>query len=125
MAPPALVSDAPAPPVEDEPAPSVEEAPDSPELDAVSVALLEADSVPLEEDSVADDDPLAVEDASLAVDEASLAAEEPVSWLPPVLSPLPVMPPRTLLTAPPAAEVIPPTMLGYVSKLFVGGRGRG
>lgn len=113
MAPPSLVPDSPAPPVE--------VAPDSPELAAESVALEDAESVALE-DSVADDDSLAEEDASLAVDEASLAAEDPVSWLAPEVSlPPPVTPPMALLTASPAAEVIPPMMLGDVRELFVQG----
>lgn len=112
----------------DSPAPPVEVAPDSPELVAVSVA--EEDSLPVEEDSVADDDSdadddsLPVEDASelAAVDEASVPEEAPVSWLAAVVS-VPVMPPRALLTAPPAAEVIPPMTLGDVRILAVRGRG--
>jgi hypothetical protein len=112
----------------------VEEAPDSPEEEAESVALEEEESVALEEEesvaleeeSVADDDSLPVEDASLlaAVDEASLPPEVAEASEPPELPP-PVTPPRALETAPPAAEVIPPTTLGDVRILLCGGRMRG
>jgi hypothetical protein len=122
MAPPVLVPELPAPPVEEAP---VEEAPVSLPVEEDSVA--DDDSLPVEEDSVADDDSLPVEeDASeLAVDEASLPEEVPVSWAeepPPVMLPRAlVTPPRALLTSPPAAEVISPTILGGMSGYcFVG-----
>jgi hypothetical protein len=140
MAPPVLVPELPAPPVEEAPVEEapVEEAPVSLPVEEDSVAdddslpveedsVADDDSLPVEEDSVADDDSLPVEeDASeLAVDEASLPEEVPVSWAeepPPVMLPRAlVTPPRALLTSPPAAEVISPTILGGMSGYcFVG-----
>ena len=109
MAPALLVPELPAPPVEEAPVwLPVEEDP-----------VADDDPLPVEEDPVAEEEWLPVEeDASeLAVDEASLLEEAPVSW---AEEPPPVTPLRALLTAPPAADVISPTILGGVRILLCG-----